>query len=90
MARIEVADGDVDAALHHADEAVEWIEQSDQIDSVGEFRAVRAEVLLSAGRIDAARADLVTALKAYERKGSRTGVRRIRSRLAALPASPST
>ncbi|MBA2769814.1 MAG: AAA family ATPase [Sporichthyaceae bacterium] len=90
LARVEAAEGDQQTATGLADEAVTWIERTDQAVDIARFRAGRAEVHQAAGRTEAARADLLVALETYERKGSRTGARRIRAQLAALPAVPST
>lgn len=86
LARVEAVEGDLAMATGLADEAVEWIEQTDQVLSIAEMRTARAEVHKAAGRLEEARADLHVALETYERKGSRTGARRTQASLAALPA----
>jgi class 3 adenylate cyclase len=84
LARIAAGEGDFDRALLLADEAVEWIERSDQLSWIADVHVARADVLASAGRSEAARLSLRRALELCDAKGDIPGGRRARHRLDEL------
>ena len=84
LAKIAAREGDHDQAVLLADEAVEWVERSDQLSWIADVHVGRAEVQASVGRPEDARFSLQRALELCDAKGDIPGSRRARSQLDAL------
>jgi hypothetical protein len=65
-------------------EAVAICDETDRLDAQGDVYADLAEVLLLAGREEAAAVALETAVERYDRKGNLVSAQRARERLAEL------
>ncbi len=84
LARVRIAGGRPDEALPLVDGAIEIVEPTEYLDMKAETREVRGQVLDALGRIDEARAELETARRLFERKGSVPDVARVDRELAEL------
>jgi predicted negative regulator of RcsB-dependent stress response len=70
LARLEARAGRHDDAERLAHEGITWALRSDQTDAIGDRHRDLADVLVSAGKRDAARAALETAVDCYRHKGN--------------------